>query len=211
MARRGRKPKTKQQKQADALDRSAPNARVLELRRMFSFVQPPPADRLVGRNGEIDSEICDAIGQMCALGLLDNHGHDPVEMRDKGRFWGGHYAHLMKPLGVKVGSYERAAKGHPSGSLTASDMLFDRMDNALGQSFERMALLTLVVDPLIGYGETVPWAQGLIHEALLERGRVPRMMMFPTLLDRERLNAVIRGLCCLVDGSLPQRHERRAA
>jgi hypothetical protein len=68
MARRGRKPKTRDQKLKDALDRTSPNMRVMELRRLFSFVQPPADKRLDGRNGEIDSEVCDAIGQLCALG-----------------------------------------------------------------------------------------------------------------------------------------------
>jgi hypothetical protein len=108
MARRGRKPKTRDQKLKDALDRTSPNMRVMELRRLFSFVQPPADKRLDGRNGEIDSEVCDAIGQLCALGLLDGHGHDPIELRDKGRFWGCHYAKLMKGVGAKTGSYERA-------------------------------------------------------------------------------------------------------
>lgn len=204
MARKGRKPKTREQKLADALQRTEPNIRVQELRRLFSFVQPPADKRLDGRNGEIDSEVCDAIGQMCALGLLDGHGHDPVEMRDKGRFWGGHYAKLMKGLGVKTGSYVRTDRGKPTGALSAADLLFDRMDEAL-PGYERAVLLTLLVEPLIGYRETVPWAQSLIDEALLAKGRIPRAMMFPSEHERGLLRAAIRGLAVLVDGALPRR------
>jgi hypothetical protein len=209
--RRGRPRKTAEQKAKDTLDRTQPNMRVLENRRRFSFVRPPADQRTEGRNGEIDSEICDAIGQLCALGLFDGHGHDPVEMRDKGRFWGGHYAKLMKGLGTKVGSYERSDRSEKSGALTGADMLFDKMDEAL-PPYERQVLLTLLVDPLIGHRETVPWAQSLIDHALLERGREPplyRPMRFPDAMDWGHLAAAIRGLCVLVDGALPQRFEMR--
>jgi hypothetical protein len=83
--RKGRPRKTAEQKLRDALDRTLPAEYILARRKLFSFVEPSMKDKLGGRNGEIDSEICDAIGQMCALGLLDGHGHDPIELRDKGR------------------------------------------------------------------------------------------------------------------------------
>lgn len=203
--RRGRKPKTRDEKLSDALKRVEPNAVVMERRRLFAGIAQPPADkRLDGRNGEIDSEVCDAIGQMCALGLLDGHGHDPVEMRDKGRFWGCHYARLMKGLGAKTGSYERADKSQATGAMTPDDLLFDRMDRYL-PSYERQVLLSLLVDPLIGHDESVPWAQSLIDETLLARKRIPNAMRFPGEHDRELLRAAIRGLVVLVDGSLPVR------
>ena len=213
MARRGRKPKSKEQKLKDALERNQPADYILARRKLFSFVQPPPASRQDGRNGEIDSEVCDAIGQLCALGLLDGHGYDPVELRDKGRFWGCHYAKLMKGVGVKTGSYERRDRSEPTGALTGEDLLFDRMDEALGNGFERSALLTLVVDPLIGFRETVPWAQMFIDDELFKRGRFHSYMVAGgvTENDRNLLNACIRGLCNMVEGSLPGRYERRAA
>lgn len=206
MARRGRKPKSQAQKLKDALERNQPADYIIARRKLFSFVQPPTDKRLDGRNGEIDSEICDAIGQLCALGLFDGHGHDPIEMRDKGRFWGCHYAKLMKGVGVKTGSYERADRSKASGALTAADLMFDRIDEAL-PTYERSVLLSLIVDPLIGHDETVPWAQSLIDEALLQRGRlVPhRVVMFPGVHERGLLQAAIRGLLCLIDGALPAR------
>jgi len=204
MVRRGRKPKPKEQKLADALERTAPPLHIAERRRLFSFVQPPADRRQDGRNGEIDSEVCDAIGQLCALGLLDGNGYDPIELRDKGRFWGGHYAKLLKSSGAKTGSYERKDRSTPSGALTGEDILFDRMDESLPY-YERTVLLSLVVDPLIGHDEFVPWAQSLIDEALLERGKVPKAMRFPDSNDRELLKAAIRGLCALTEGSLRPR------
>lgn len=208
MARKGRPRKSREQKAKDALDRTSPAEHILERRKLFSFVQPPVNKRQDGRNGEIDSEVCDPIGQMCALGLLDGNGYDPVELRDKGRFWGGHYAKLFKGVGVKTGSYERRDRSEPTGALSPADILFDKMNECIG-GYERDVLLTLVVDPLIGHEETVPWAAVLIAEALRERGRPVKG--YPTCQDREYLKAAIRALCALVEGSLPGRYERRAA
>jgi hypothetical protein len=204
--RKGRPRKTAEQKLRDSLERNLPAEYILARRKLFSFVQPPAKDRLDGRNGEIDSEICDAIGQMCALGLFDGHGHDPIELRDKGRFWGCHYAKLLKRVGVKTGAYERASRSEATGALTAADLLFDRIDEAL-PNYERQVLLTLLVDPLIGHHETVPWAQSLIDEALLKRGKlVPhRVVRFPDSSDRAYLAAAVRGLLILIDGSIPAR------
>jgi hypothetical protein len=164
-------------------------------------------DSLEGRNGEIDSEVCDGIGQLCALGLLDGHGHDPIELRDKGRFWGCHYAKLMKRLGTKTGGYERTSRSEATGALTGADMLFDRIDGNLPH-YERQVLLTLLVDPLIGHREIVPWAQSLIDYHLLERGKllpIHRVHRFPDATDYAYLAATIRGLAILVDGALPAR------
>ena len=199
MARKGRPRKSRDQKLKDAFERTRPADYIMDRRKLFSFVAAP-------KGGEIDSEICDPIGQLCALGLLDHHGHDPVEMRDKGRFWGGHYAKLMRGerLTVKTGSYERSDRSQSSDAITGADMLFDRMDENL-PNFERTVLLNLLVDPLIGNGDTVYWAQALIDEALLKRGRVPKMVRFPDAHDRGLLEAAIRGLVVLVDGSLPSR------
>jgi hypothetical protein len=198
---RGRPRKSKEQKLKDAFERTAPAQYILDRRRSFGGIATAP------KGGEIDSEVCDAIGQLCALGLLDGHGHDPVELRDKGRFWGGHYAKLMKGSAVKVSSYERKDRtsGHAN-ALTGADLMFDRMDENL-PSYERVILLSLLVDPLIGHGDTVPWAQSLIDEALLQRKRLPegRVMRFPDMDDRYKLEACIRGLCVLVDGALPAR------
>jgi hypothetical protein len=212
-SRRGRPKKTAEQKAKDKHDREAPADYIVARRKLFSFVQPPSDKRQDGRNGEIDSEVCDAIGQLCALGLFEGHGYDPVELRDKGRFWGGHYAKLMKGVGVKTGSYESKDRSQPSGALTGEDLLFDRMDEALGNGFERSALLSLVVDPLIGHRETVPWAQMFIDDELFKRGRFTSYMVAGGVTEHDRmiLAATIRGLCALCEGALPGRYERRAA
>lgn len=212
MARRGRKPKSREQKLKDALERTAPPAHIAERRRLFSFVTPSTGPD--GRVGEIDQDICDAIGQLHALGLLDGHGYDSTELRDKGRFWGGHYARLLKGSAAKTANYERRDRSQPSHALTGEDLMFDRMDESL-PSFERDVLLSLVVDPLIGSwpcGRSIaPWAQALIDEALLARNRVPAAMVFPTANDRELLRAAIRALCILCEGSVRPPVHRKAA
>lgn len=201
-----RRRKEEEKMQIQLAKPGAPNRRVLERRNLFAFVRPTKGPD--GRHGSIDQDICDGIGQMHALGLLDGHGHDPQDMRDRGREWGNHYARLLKGLGMKTANYERMAKGVQAIEMTPADYRFDRMDNELGR-FERQVLMSLIVDPMIGdhFGqEVVPWAQSLIDQALMERGLFPtEVIRFPDMEDREYLSACIRGLCQLVDGALPQR------
>jgi hypothetical protein len=188
-----------------------PNQRILERRLMFAWLRPSKG--LDGRHGTIDQDICDGIGQLHALGLLDGHGHDPQDMRDKGRFWGHHYAKLLRVNGFKTQSYERQDKGRQEPRVTKEDEMFDRMDTNL-PSFERDVLLSLIVDPLIGsdpfQNEITPWAQSLIDEALLAKGKVGKFMRFPDANDRALLDAAVRGLAVLIDGSLPSRWEKAA-
>lgn len=206
--RRGRPRKSAEQKLKDALERTQPAEHILLRRQLFSFVRAP--ERLEGRNGEIDSEVCDGIGQLCALGYLEGHGCDPIELRDKGRFWGGHYAKLMKGSGLRIGQFERQDKGHGTGALSGADLLFDKMDGSL-PSYERSVLLSLLVDSIIGsdpFGKDVcEWAKSLIHEGLLARGRTwfCEPVRFPTMHDRMLLDAAVRGLVILVDGAVPVR------
>lgn len=192
------------------LDRNPPNLVVLERRNLFAFVRPDRSKRLDGREGEVDSEVCDGIGQLHALGLLDGHGLDPLELRNAGRFYGQHYWSRYRETGPKTGKYERTDKSISAYlGETGEDRRFDRMDEAL-RGFERNVILSLVVDMAWG-DEIVPWAQALIDEALLARGKVRRgVVRFPDMEDRERLAACIRGLCTMVDGSMTGRYERAA-
>ena len=52
-----------------------------------------------------------------------------------------------------------------------------------------------------------------IDDELFKRGRFTSCMTVGgvTESDRNLLNAAIRGLCALIEGSLPGRYERRAA
>lgn len=190
----------------EMLDRCPPNDAILERRRLFSFVQLPATDRLEGRNGEIDSEVCDGIGQLHACGLLDGHGFDGKDLRDAGRFFGEHYWNRYRETAPKTAKYERQDKSMDSYlGETAADRRFDRMDELL-KGYERQVLSSLVVDRAWG-DEIIPWAQGLIDEALLNRGRAPRFrpVVFPTLEDRAKLAACLRGLCAIFDGGMEMR------
>lgn len=208
MGKRGRPRKAGARTEAGRLVPNVePNERVQERRMLYAWLHPTKGPD--GRGGSIDQDICDGIGQLHALGLLDGHGHDPQDMRDEGRFWGGHYAKLLKAHGFKTQTYERKDRGQHNASISGADMLFDKMDESL-PSYERNVLLSLLVDPVIGSGpfghDITPWAQSLIDEALLTKGKqISPLMIFPTLNDRELLKAAIRGLCCLVDGALPAR------
>jgi hypothetical protein len=214
MAKKGRPRKSGPRDKRDRLlsdeRRVEPAAYVTARRNLFAFVSPTKGPE--GRAGTIDQDICDGIGQFHALGLLDGHGHDPQDLRDNGRAWRDCYTTLLRKSGYKIGGYETMDKGVAVVHYTHRDAKFDRMDEAL-TGFERSALLSLLVDPVVGSwpdGEdNAPWVRSLIGEALLKRGKIPPSpLRFPTDLDREMLNASIRGLVALIDASLPSRWEQ---
>ena len=181
--------------------------------RRLAFAWHRPTKGPDGRVGEIDQDICDGIGQLHACGLLDNHGFDPVELRDKGRLYGKLYWTRYSATAPRTGKYDRSSRSTSSyDGMTPADLLFARMDDSL-QAYERQCVFDLVVDTTWGDAVT-PWAAGLIAEALLQRGKMPprclEPIMWPTLETRAMLNGCIRGLCALVDGSLPRRWERAA-
>lgn len=188
-----------------------PPDHILERRKLFAFVTPTKGPD--GRVGEIDQDVCDGIGQLHALGLLDNNGFDPQDLRDKGRDWRDGYVRLLRKSGYKTGGYERMDKAREQLRYTAADARFDAMDDAL-RGFERSALLSLLVDPIVGSwpdGETeAPWVRALVGEALLAKGKHLPLFRFPDANDRELLKAAIRGLCVLVDAGLPSRWEQTA-
>lgn len=188
----------------ELLDRAPPADHIMERRRLFSFVQLPANDRLEGRNGEIDSEVCDGIGQLHACGLLNGHGIDGKDLRDVGRFFGEHYWNRYRETAPKTAKYERQDKSMSAYlGETAADRRFDRMDEIL-KGYERQVLMSLVVDR--SWGDAIaPWAESLIHESLLERGRCPRAVRFPDMEDRAMLAACIRGLCTIFDGGMEMR------
>ena len=183
------------------MERNPPADHIIAKRALFGFVE--------SKGGEIDQDICDGIGQLHALGLLEGHGVDPQEMRDRARTYAELYWNRYQATAPKTGKYERADKStsHYDGE-TGRDRLFARMDEAL-QGYDRAVFFDLVVDRT--WGDVVtPWAQGLIDEQLLKRGRVKPLMRFPTMDDRARLDAAIRACCAIIDGAIPARWQRAA-
>ena len=102
-------------------------------------------------------------------------------------------------------------KGVSEAKYTHRDAKWDAMDDALN-GHERHALYSLLVDPLVGSWpngeENAPWVRSLIAEALLQKGKVVPFCQFPGANERALLNAAIRGLCLLIDASLPSRWEQ---
>jgi hypothetical protein len=188
---------------------------ILKRRELFSFVTPTKGPD--GRVGEIDQDICDPIGQLHAVGLLDGHGIDAQTLRDDGRFWGQYCAVLHKSRAARISPYERRARSQPNLEMTKDDYRFDRMDESLWSAhsscgfvtyrrkYERDVLFDLIVTPLVGEGEGCWWAEALICKKLWERGKVPPLNRFATQPDKDRLAVAIRGLCLLVDAGLPAR------
>lgn len=190
--------------------KTVPPAEYIDLRRkLFSFVTPTKGPD--GRVGEIDQDVCDGIGQLCALGLLDGHPIDPAHLRDAGRAWRDGYTMILRKSGCKTGGYERMDKAKEQVKYTNRDETWDRMDLAL-TGYERSALLSLLVDPIVGSwpdGEQeAPWVRALVCEALLGRGRLPPLCRLPDSNDRGLLVAAIRGLFVLYDAFLPSRREQ---
>lgn len=201
-SRRSRAARRKAQREAQAAAarlsaREVPNDRILALRETFSFARDTETE---GRQGTIDQDICDALGQWHVLGLLDGHGVEAMELRDRGREWGLHYALLMKGLAVKTSSYERTDKAVREVRYSRADERFDRMDGALGRE-ERAVLMSLIVDPLIGMGDMPAWAKAMIDGALIERKRLPvAPVCWPGINDEHLFRTAVRGLVQLVNG-----------
>lgn len=188
---------------ASVLERNPPPDYILDRRELFSFVTPSKGPD--GRVGEIDQDVCDGIGQLHALGLLDGHGIDAKDLRDAGRFFGEHYWTRYRETAPKTGKYERQDKSMSAYlGETAADRRFDRMDGAVS-GYERSVLMSLVVDRCWG-DEIIPWAQSLIDHGLAERKRFRKgPIRFATAEDWAMLGACIRGLCAITDGGLEMR------
>jgi hypothetical protein len=187
-----------------------PPLHIIERRNLFSFATPTKQPD--GRVGEIDQDVCDGIGQFHALGLLDGHPIDGLELRNIGREWRDWFVSLLRKQGFKGGGYERMDKARER--EPKHNERLDRMDDAL-RGFERSALMSLLIDPIVGSWpcgeEEAPWVRSLIGVALIERKRPVKVVRFPDANDHALLAAAIRGLFCLYDASLPGRYERRAA
>jgi hypothetical protein len=181
-------------------ERNPPADYILERRELFAWHRPTKGPD--GRVGEIDQDICDGIGQLHALGLLDGYGLDPQDMRDAGRFFGEHYWNRYRETAPKTGKYERSDKSISAWlGETAADRRFDRMDMAV-TGYERGVLMDLVVDRCWG-DEITPWAAKIIAEALRRKGKP--VSGFPSADDWARLQACVRALLALVDGGMEMR------
>jgi hypothetical protein len=171
---------------------------------LFAFVTPTKAPD--GRVGEIDQDICDGIGQFHALGLLDGHGVDALELRNAGREWRDWFTTLLRRQGYKGGGYERMDKARER--EPRHNERLDRMDSSLG-GFERSALYSLLIDPVVGswpLGESdAPWVRSIIGEALIQRGKLPEFVRMPDMNDRALLAAAIRGLVAIADAATTRR------
>jgi len=178
----------------------------------------PPPDHIVRRREMFsfadggDQDVCDGIGQLHALGLLDGQPIDGLELRNIGREWRDWFVTLLRRQGFKAGGYERMDKAREK--EPRHNERLDRMDESLS-GYERHALYSLLVDPIVGSwpdgDEEAPWVRSIIGEALVRRNRKPAFFRFPTGNDYQLLQASIRGLFCLYDASLSGRYERRAA
>lgn len=187
------------------MERVEPNESVLRRREQFSFLN----SKADGRQGTIDQDIHDAIGQLHALGLLDGHGHDATDLRNVGREFAELYWERYEATAPAIGQFERRSRGtgEPPPRNRRYDR-FDRLDNSMSRvGMERTAIHMLLTE-YYHSDRMTGWAQRLINFELAKRG-VPDTLV---LLDGHTqghdyymLGCAIRGLCQLIDASLPSR------
>lgn len=176
--------------------KAVPADYILRRRELFSFHNPTKGPD--GRVGEIDQDVCDGIGQLHALGLLEAEGGDPVELRNAGRKFAELYWQRYWETSPRTGKYERVSHSYTMSLIrTYADDLFDIMDASLPRSlsdFERRCVMELCVETYWG-DDICPWAQALIDEGLRSRGRErPFARAFVSPGQRRRLAGCIEGL-----------------
>jgi hypothetical protein len=185
--------------------RADPNARVAERRLRFSFLG----------SGRIDQDIHDGIGQLHALGFLNDHGHEAKDLRDIGRDFADLYWERYEATAPAIGQFERRSRGtgEPPPRNGRYDR-FDRLDESLPRSsMERTAIHMLLTEHYHS-DEMVGWVSRLVADGLAQKG-VPDTpdMLNPMTWghDKFMLGCAVRGLCQLMDAGLPARFQRLAA
>lgn len=174
-------------------ERTEPAPHIIAKRELWAFVRPSAGPD--GRTGTIDQDVCDSIGQLHALGMLDDAGHNPQYLRDAARFYADHYRVRYHDTLVAASAFERHDRSTSSYlGATADDRRFDQMDAAL-TGYERETFTDLVVDEALGEPPTA-WALAIIGEGLRKRGKLASG--YPTADDFGRLEAAIRGLLMIV-------------
>ncbi len=190
--------------------RTEPCAHILRRREQFSFLN----SKADGRQGTIDQDIHDAIGQLHALGLLDGHGHDATDLRNVGRDYAELYWERYELTAPSTGQFERRSRG--TGEPPPRNGRYDRFDR-LDQSMPRVGMERTAIHMLLTEfyhsDKFTGWAQRLINYELAKRGAPDVLVVLdgPTEgHDYYMLGCAIRGLCQLLDSSLPSRFARAA-
>lgn len=169
-------------------------------------------DAMCIKGGKAVDEVHDGIGQLWAVGLLDGHGICDKALRDAGRDYARLYWRTYNATAPKTGKLEPASRTSENGEIPDTqgwEVAFRRMDEDLGETREeKAAIVACCVDPWFADG-SAGFAVRLVNAELHKLGRGPEFCELPTQQDKETLQALIRGLCLLVDGQLPER--RRAA
>lgn len=206
MGKRGRPRKSGPRKLDGTLERgrfTPPPEHIARRRELFSFVA----------EGNIDQDVCDGIGQLHALGLLDGYPVDGLELRNIGREYADLYWERYDATAPVSGQFERRSKstGEPPPRNWRYDR-FDKLDQSLSRAgMERTALYMLLINHY--HSDTLAgWVQRLVNRELAERGRADVIVLVDSETeghDRYMLTTAIRGLFCLHDASLPGRYERR--
>jgi len=177
------------------------NDRVQQRRAIF--------DAMCIRGGTAAEQAFDGIGQLWALDFLDGHHLDPAVLRDTARKYAQLYWTRNGATAPKTGQAERVGFSKPSLEDSRSDLLFERWSDSL-PTYERRVLEHATIDHWF-VDRVAPFVDRLVSTELLARGRFDGFCELSTAHDRDLLEALLRALFVLVDGSIPARFERRAA
>jgi len=170
-------------------------------------------DAMCIKGGKAVDEVGDGAGQLWAVGKFEGHGFEDDALRDVARLYELLHRRDYGETDYKIQRFERSDRSYSEGwTTTPSDVLFQRFNEALpAGSFERMAVYELAIINKCA-DKLSPWVRAIVDHELLQKGRIPEAMAFPTAHDYDILSAAIRGLCALLDVGLPARFQvRRAA
>lgn len=185
-------------------DKGEPNRHVIARREAFGFVKAE-------KGGSVDQDICDAIGQLHALGLLSGHAHDGKDLRDIGREYAELYWERYEATAPKVGSFERHSPGTGEPPpMTRRYERFNMLDAALPiNSMDRVTIQMLLTNHF--HSDFIEgWVQRLIDHEMLKRGKLrPGAVVLldsPTHgHDCTMLGFAVRGLCKLIEAGANKR------
>jgi hypothetical protein len=206
----GKRNKSGRVERAKIQARDYGNDRVQALRALYYGIRRNPEGKIV----DVSDDLIDAPGRLHAVGLLDDHGHEPGLIRDTMRDYGMVYWERNADKAPRCGTYEAFMGGGngcapepPNGKLALKFAVADRALKWM--RYEQRCLEKLVCDYWWSDG-IAPFADCIIGERLRQLGRDYRSEL-PGLNDKEMLAGALRATFRLIETGLQIHAQRRAA
>jgi hypothetical protein len=161
-------------------------------------------------------DIFDGVGQLHAIGMLEDHGLDGKLLREAGRDYIGLYNYTYIDLLPKGSDLERAYGGRSAGGkselippATKRELRFAQLDQLLPMgSDERKWTHKLLLDHF-GLDTIHPVIDRLVNFRFAQ-WKLPVSGYIAGAEDFQILACLLRGLFALADGSLPNRFRAAA-